>query len=182
MNWKGIGRELSWTNLRHYLGIHLDGLRKLTQKPSQDCWSPRRDLIPVPTECQIWVQTTWTAYYCGSITYVTLSSPSNNWQMFCVCKVIRRKLICGLLRCNYRLQRTSFLLASFLSLSRPNKHHARFSVSLNDRTPCTALPRLRLAACSLLHRTDCFIFILEHFSTLPIEIFFFSLQMTVAYM
>jgi hypothetical protein len=32
-NWKGCGRKQSWSNLRYYPGICLEGLRKTTNKP-----------------------------------------------------------------------------------------------------------------------------------------------------
>jgi hypothetical protein len=32
-NWKGYGRKWSWPNLRYYLRIFLEGLRKTIKKP-----------------------------------------------------------------------------------------------------------------------------------------------------
>jgi hypothetical protein len=38
MNWKGCERKLSWTNLRHYHDIFLEGIGKTTENPS---WNSR---------------------------------------------------------------------------------------------------------------------------------------------
>jgi hypothetical protein len=35
MNWKGFVRKQSWPNLRYYLGIRFEGLRKTTKNLSQ---------------------------------------------------------------------------------------------------------------------------------------------------
>lgn len=42
---KGCWRTLSWPNLRYYIGICLNGLRKTTKNLSQDNRSPTQDLL-----------------------------------------------------------------------------------------------------------------------------------------
>jgi hypothetical protein len=49
-DWKGCGRKRSWPNLKYYLGIGLEGLRKTTKNLSQHSRSPGRDLNPGPPE------------------------------------------------------------------------------------------------------------------------------------
>jgi hypothetical protein len=46
MNWKLYGRKQSWSNLRYYPGIFLEGLWKTTKYLYQDSMSPGRDLNP----------------------------------------------------------------------------------------------------------------------------------------
>jgi hypothetical protein len=36
MNWRGCGRKRSWPNLRHYLGIYLEGLKEITKNLIHD--------------------------------------------------------------------------------------------------------------------------------------------------
>jgi hypothetical protein len=43
MNWKGFWRAIM-AQLRYYLGICLEGVRKITVNRSQDSWCPGRDL------------------------------------------------------------------------------------------------------------------------------------------
>jgi hypothetical protein len=44
MNWEGCGRKRSCTDLRHYPGICVEGLRKTTKILGQDNLSPGRNL------------------------------------------------------------------------------------------------------------------------------------------
>jgi hypothetical protein len=44
MNWKGCEWEQLWLNLRCYLGICMEGLRKTTKNLRQDRRSPSQDL------------------------------------------------------------------------------------------------------------------------------------------
>jgi hypothetical protein len=48
--WKGCGKKLSWPNLRHYLGISLEKLRKTTKKHSQCGQYPGQDLNQEPLD------------------------------------------------------------------------------------------------------------------------------------
>jgi hypothetical protein len=41
MNWKGFGRKLSWSNFKVYLGIRLEGLRKITKTSGKPVSGPR---------------------------------------------------------------------------------------------------------------------------------------------
>jgi hypothetical protein len=50
MSWKGYGRKRSCTNLRHYPGTDLEGLRKNTKNFSSNILSPGRDLNLEPFE------------------------------------------------------------------------------------------------------------------------------------
>jgi hypothetical protein len=43
-NSKGYGRKRSWSNLRYYPGLCLEGLRKITKSLSQNIRSSDRDL------------------------------------------------------------------------------------------------------------------------------------------
>jgi hypothetical protein len=52
MNWKGSGRKRSWPNLRHYLSICLEGLKKTTKTLNQGY------LNPVPPEYEARMLTT----------------------------------------------------------------------------------------------------------------------------
>jgi hypothetical protein len=47
MSWKICGRKWPWPNIRYYLGIRLERLRKITRNLRI---SPRRNLNPGPTE------------------------------------------------------------------------------------------------------------------------------------
>jgi hypothetical protein len=58
MNWKGCGRKRSWPNLRYYLTICLDGLRKTTKYLSQDGQSPGLVLNPGALEYETGMLTT----------------------------------------------------------------------------------------------------------------------------
>jgi hypothetical protein len=49
MNWKGFGRKWTWSDLRYYPGIYLEGVRKNKEKVSQNIRFPGRDLNPEPT-------------------------------------------------------------------------------------------------------------------------------------
>jgi hypothetical protein len=44
MNWNEYGRKRSWPNLRYYLGICLEGLRKVSKNLSYDIRSAGRHL------------------------------------------------------------------------------------------------------------------------------------------
>jgi hypothetical protein len=50
MNWEGGGEKKKWRNLRYYLSICSEGLRKTTKNLVQDSRSPGRDLNPWPPE------------------------------------------------------------------------------------------------------------------------------------
>jgi hypothetical protein len=50
MNWKGCERKRSWSNLRYFPGIFVEGPRKATQNLSQDSRSLGIDLNPGPPE------------------------------------------------------------------------------------------------------------------------------------
>jgi hypothetical protein len=58
VNWKGLGRKRSWTNLRYYPGISLEGLRKTTNKPPLGSRSSGRDLNTGPPEYDAGMLTT----------------------------------------------------------------------------------------------------------------------------
>jgi hypothetical protein len=58
MNWKICGRRESWSNLRYYPGIYLEGLRKATIILNQDSLSPGRDLNLGPSEYEAGVLAT----------------------------------------------------------------------------------------------------------------------------
>jgi hypothetical protein len=58
MNWKGYGRKRSWTNLRYYPGICLEGMWKTTKNLGQESLYPGRDLNPLPPEYGAGVVTT----------------------------------------------------------------------------------------------------------------------------
>jgi hypothetical protein len=62
MNCKGRGRKLSWSHLRYYPGIYLEGLRKITKNLSHNSRSPGRDLKPSPSEYNAGVLPTTTAF------------------------------------------------------------------------------------------------------------------------
>jgi hypothetical protein len=49
-NWNGCRRRRSWPNLKHYLSLYLEGVRKTTKNLSQDNRSPGQDLNPGPSE------------------------------------------------------------------------------------------------------------------------------------
>jgi hypothetical protein len=42
-NCKGYGRKRSWPNLRHYPGIFLEGMKKITKKKSHNRQCPGRN-------------------------------------------------------------------------------------------------------------------------------------------
>jgi hypothetical protein len=46
MTWKGFGRKQSWTNLRYYLGIQLEGQSKNTKNLIQDSQLPELRIEP----------------------------------------------------------------------------------------------------------------------------------------
>jgi hypothetical protein len=48
MNWKGCRRSGSNLILRYYLGIRLEGQRRITKNLSKSSRSPERDLNPRP--------------------------------------------------------------------------------------------------------------------------------------
>jgi hypothetical protein len=50
INRKGCDRKWSWPNLRYYLGICLQGLRKAMKRLYQESQSPSQDLNPRPSE------------------------------------------------------------------------------------------------------------------------------------
>jgi hypothetical protein len=50
MNWKQRGRKWSWTNLRYYPSIWLEGLRKTTKDLNNYTWSLGQDLNSRPPE------------------------------------------------------------------------------------------------------------------------------------
>jgi hypothetical protein len=50
LNWKRFGKKRPWPNLRYYLGICLEGLRKATESLSQDSRLLGRDLNPEPSD------------------------------------------------------------------------------------------------------------------------------------
>jgi hypothetical protein len=56
INWKEFGTKQSWSNLRYYPGICVEGLRKTRKTLRQDSWSPGRDLNPGPAEKEAGVQ------------------------------------------------------------------------------------------------------------------------------
>jgi hypothetical protein len=54
---KRVWKERSWRNLRHYIGIYLERLRRTTRNVSQVSWSLGRDLNLGPPEYDTGVQT-----------------------------------------------------------------------------------------------------------------------------
>jgi hypothetical protein len=60
MHLKGYGRKQSWHNLRYYLDICLDSLKKLMKNFRQESRFSGRDFKPVPAEKARGVLTTAT--------------------------------------------------------------------------------------------------------------------------
>jgi hypothetical protein len=88
MNLKGCGRKRSWPNLRSYLGICLERLRK-TKDLNIDRRSPFRDLNPGPSEYESGVLTTRSRRSVGkheSLKYAGPRSCQHNtkFQFFCL--------------------------------------------------------------------------------------------------
>jgi len=45
MNWKGLGRKRLWLNLRHRLGIWVEGLTKTTKSSETSVSQPKFELV-----------------------------------------------------------------------------------------------------------------------------------------
>jgi hypothetical protein len=56
---KGNVKLWSWPNLKYYPYIYLEGLRKITEKPIWDSWSPDQDFNSEPPKFEAGVLITW---------------------------------------------------------------------------------------------------------------------------
>jgi hypothetical protein len=79
MNWKECGRRRPEPDLRHYHGIHLEGLRKSTTFCGQDIRRPDRDLnpnLPTATQIRILIGLKWHRICLNDETFVTAAMKS----------------------------------------------------------------------------------------------------------
>jgi hypothetical protein len=76
MNYKRYGRRQSWSKLRYYPGICVEGLRETTEKPQSEYLFPGRDLTLGAPEYEAAVLSTGNATFSLFMPYMFLESSS----------------------------------------------------------------------------------------------------------